>query len=160
MRPRRISDQQIEVVCRALLEGRRRVGVREVMSQLRMAYGAVGRTERVAAALSRVTAEIPVGIRPPPAPQKLGTLQEKLRLAEERAQRAENREIQHQDYWARRYAERVDELERVHAAQLGSANQSASERYLRLYQWAAQLRSRLSRYEVVEPPAVEIKGGP
>jgi hypothetical protein len=159
MRPRRISDQQIEGVCRTLLGVRRRVGIREVMSQLRRAYGAVGRTERIAAVLSRVTAEIPVGIGAAPAPEDLETLQQKLRLAEERAQRAEEREIQHQDYWARRYAERLEELERAHAGQLSSATRIASERYLRLYQWAAQLRGRLSRYERVEPPAVEIKDG-
>jgi hypothetical protein len=159
MRPRRISDQQIEGMCRALLETRRRVGIREVMSELRRAYGAVGRTERVAAALSRVAAEIPVGPQPTPASRELEALQERLRVAEQRAQRAEEREIQHQDYWARRYIERVEELERTHARQLSSATQGASERYLRLYQWAAKLTNRLSRYELVEPLAMEIKDG-
>src|SRR5581483_11928003 len=158
MQQRRISDQQIEEACRALLNERRRVGVRDVMHQLRASQGAVGRTARVAAILSRVMAECPAfRPPPPPLPEELDDLQSKLRLALERAIRAEEREVQHQDYWARRYAERLEELERLHATQLSSATQNASERYLRLYQWAAQLKDRLSRYEVVEPFGVEMK---
>ena len=159
MRPPKVTDQQIEEVCRTLLEGHRRVGVRDVMRRLRALYGSGGRTERVAAVLSRVMAERPVVGRPTPSPDEFEDLRGKLKGALERAALAEQREIQHQDYWARRYAERLEELERAHASQLSTATRTASERYLRLYQWAAELTNRLRRYEVVEPPAVEIKTG-
>ena len=159
MRQRRISDQQIEEACRALLRERRHVGVRDVMAQLRLAHGAIGRTERVAAVLRRAMTECPVVASPAPSSDQLAYLRERLRVAEERAARAEAREIQHQDYWARRYAERLEELERSHAIQLGSATRTASERYLRLYQWAARLTNRLSQYEAVESPAMELQSG-
>ena len=97
--------------------------------------------------------------RPAPSVDELEDLRVQLKAAVERASRAEEREIQHQDYWATRFAERLEELERMHATQLSLTTQRASERYLRLYQWSAQLAERLSRYEVVEPPAVEAKSG-
>jgi len=159
MRRPQVSDQQIEATCRALLEGRRRVGVRDVMAQLRVAHGSAGRTERVNRVLSRVMAEAPAMARPAPSVDELEDLRVQLMAAVERASRAEEREIQHQDYWARRFAERLEELERMHATQLSLTTQGASERYLRLYQWSAKLAERLSRYEVVEPLAVETKSG-
>ena len=74
---------------------------------------------------------------------------------EERALRAEEREMQHQDYWAARYAEKLEELERLHSLQLNAATRSASERFLQVYRRNVELAERLSRYE-----AVAGSGGP
>jgi hypothetical protein len=158
MRPRRLSDQQIEEMCRALLKKQRRVSAREVAAHLQAAFGARGRWERVTAIKRRVEAECPLPL-PETSSEERSSLQQRLRIAEERAQRAEEREVQHQDYWATRYAEKLEELGRMHATQMQVATRSASERYLRVYQWAASLAERLSRYETVEPLASEARGG-
>lgn len=153
----RLSNEQIEKVCRDLLGSQRRVGVREVMQRLRAEFGSVGRTERVAAVLNRLQAECAVPNSMPSSDEFL-KLRDQLSAAEVRAERAEaraalseERELKHQSYWAGRYGAKLDELELLHSAQLRAVGKSASERYLRLYQKAAQLAERLARYENVEP---------
>jgi hypothetical protein len=153
---RRLTDLEIEGACRALLTSRRRVSVRDVAGHLRATYGAVGRRARVAAALLKIEGECP----PPGLPtvtEQGSTLEDDLRAARERLARAEERETKHQDLWAARYAERVAELEQRHQMQLALVAKHSSERYLRVYQWGAQLAERLARYEVVEP--FEAKSG-
>lgn len=153
----RLSDEQIEKVCRDLLGAQRRVGVRDVMRRLRAKFGSVGRTERVAGLLSRLQAECAVPNSVPSSDEflklrdRLGAVEVRAERAEARAALAEEREIKHQNYWAGRYGARLDELEQLHSAQLRAAGKLASERYLRLYQKAAQLAERLARYEEVVP---------
>jgi hypothetical protein len=115
-------------------------------------YGAVGRRARVAAALLRIEGECPPPGLPTAAEQAAAaTLEEDLRAARERLAQAEEREIKHQDLWAARYAEKLAELEQRHRMHIALMAKEASERYLRVYQWGAQVAERLARYEVVEP---------
>jgi hypothetical protein len=76
-------------------------------------------------------------------------LRRELAEAERRAARAEELERRHQDFWAARYQEKVEELQG--AMSLRNPPGVSSEQYLRLYQRAAELARRLSRYEEVEP---------
>ena len=153
----RLSNEQIERACRDLLGSQRRVGVRDVTRRLRAEFGSVGRTERVAELLSRLQEECAVPNSMPSSDEllklraQLSTAEVRAEQAEARAALAEERELKHQSYWAGRYGARMDELELLHSAQLRAAGKLASERYLRLYQKAAQLAERLARYENVEP---------
>jgi hypothetical protein len=150
--PSRLTAPQIETSCRQLLINQRRVGVRDVMEDLRNRHGLCGRTARVAGILRRVEQDlnqpkIPAGN----GSAEIALLRQQLRAAEHRAQRAEELERSHQDFWAKRYAEKVDELERRNAAAPSRAGVITSEQYLRIHQRAAELARRLAKYEAVEP---------
>ena len=145
---RKLTREEVEAVCRRLLSERRRVTVRSVMAELRRCYRAAGRTERV----SMILRQLAESAGPtPPEGTELASLREQLRVAEERAARAEELERQHQDFWANRYAEKVTELERRYAEALNTKQAIRSEQYLRIHQRAAELAQRLARYEPVEP---------
>jgi len=147
---RKLTDAQIEALCRELVAVQRRVGVRTIMAELRRRHGASGRTARVAQILRRAEQSISVVPAAGEGRAALLTMAERLRQAEVRAARAEELERRHQDYWARRYAEKADELERKYAAVLKSRPAITSDEYLRLHQRVAELSRRLARYEPVE----------
>ena len=150
-----LSESSIEEACRTLLSQRRRVGVRDVMTYLRMQHGIAGRTERVAGILRREELRSST-VMPPPNPPtllpvELADLQEQLRLAEARALRAEDLERRHQDFWAARYDEKVQEIEKRYADLLARNAAVTSDQYLRIHQVAADLARRLAQYEKVDP---------
>ncbi|MGH8327856.1 MAG: hypothetical protein ACRET2_13975 [Steroidobacteraceae bacterium] len=149
---RKLTPEQIEAACRDLLRSRHRVTLRAVMAELHHRHGATGRTERVSKILSRLEASReafgPAHHQPS---ADITALLPRLQAAEARAARSEEIERQHQDYWARRYAEKADELERRYAAALKSRPAITTDQYLRLQQRIAELARRLSQYESVEP---------
>jgi hypothetical protein len=147
-----LSVPLIEEACRTLLSRRRRVGVRDVMAYLRDQYGIAGRTERVAKILSQIEAESAVtpSNLSTPVPIELTDLQRQLRVSEARALRAEDLERHHQDFWAARYDEKVQEIEKRYAALHAQNTALTSEQYLRARQLAVELARRLAKYEKVE----------
>jgi len=146
---RKLTLDQIEAACRDLLSSANRVTVRAVMAELHRRHGATGRTERVSGTLRRLEARR--ASDPPREPADTAALRERLQAAEARALRSEERERRHQEYWAKRYAEKADELERRHATAMKDRPAITTDHYLRLQQRAAELARRLSQYESVDP---------
>jgi len=152
--PRGLSDVQIERAVRELFAQKRRVTVRDAMQALRTRFGGCGRTERICRILKQVEAQ-----RDPPAPPAAGSeeaerLRERVLAAESRAALSEERERQHQDLWANRYAEKVVELERQTRTTVRTVGVT-HEQYLRVYQRAADLARRLAKYEDPDKPESE-----
>jgi hypothetical protein len=148
--PRLVTSAQIEEACSALLRVRHRVGVRDVMRRLRELHGASGRTERVAIVLKRlqeVRTALPLPATQEASPEVVAHLREQLRAAEERAARAEELERRHQDFWAERYAEKLQELERRFEALARDAPTVTTDPYLRACQRVVELERRLAQYE-------------
>ena len=146
---RKLTAEQIRIVCGEMLLEPGKTTVRSIRNRLRHQYGASGRTERVAKILRAV-----IESKKPPAPVAESSdaisLHEKLLQAQQRAQRAEDLERRHQDFWAARYQEKVQELEnRLAGLQQGGG--VSSEQYFRLYQRATELLRRLAQYEEVGP---------
>jgi hypothetical protein len=153
---RGLTDTQIEFVARQLIATSYRVTVRDVMQALRARFGGSGRTERVCHILQRIESERPARVESPPGTEDVEQLRERVRRAEARAALSEERERQHQDLWARRYAEKVAELERQ---QLRASQRSAGvphDQYLRIHVRAAELARRLARYEDPDQPLAPV----
>jgi hypothetical protein len=103
---RRLSDHLIRATCRELLKGNGQVTGRRLRRELRERFGYAGRTARVFGIWREETAARSC----PPvanAPQDTADLQRRLAAAEAqaaenlaRAERAEIREMAHQDHWA------------------------------------------------------------
>ena len=148
----KLTDEQIEGVCRELLTSRRRVTWRDVRAVLLERFGATGRNARVCEILRKMAANAPLAPLSDPADL---SLIERLELAERRAALSEERERTQQDYFAKRYAERVDETERELQRKYGGLaremeslrNRPTAEQYLRIYQELAVLRRRLAELE-------------
>jgi hypothetical protein len=138
-----LTTAQIREVCRELLQHPNSTSVRSTMRELRKKYGACGRTERVAEIL-RQEKQIQLT---PGEPEDLVALRSQLLEAQRRAERAEERERRHQDFWAARYQEKVAEWQ---AARAPAPAGVSSEQYLRLYVRAMELARRLAQYEDVE----------
>jgi hypothetical protein len=122
------------------------------MAELHDRYGVKGRTERVAAVL-RV--EERSALPSSAEPSELEALRERVRKAEERAAQAEKRaaraeemERSHQDFWAARYAEKAEELERRFARLSAPASSVPADQYLKVCQLNAELTRRLELYEL------------
>ena len=147
---RKLAPEQIEATCRDMLAGRRRVTVRAVMAELRCRHQACGRTERVSEILRRVEARRALDPPNDPPSADVAALLDRLQAAEARAARAEELERHHQDFWAMRYAEKADELERRYAAALQARPAITTDQYLRLQQRAAELARRLAQYEPLD----------
>lgn len=141
----RLKPEQIEQVCRELLAKHRHVTVRSVTAELRRLYGAAGRAERVCEILRETAARCPVEL----ASGSIADLLVRLERAEKRAALAEDRERRHQDLWAARLVEKVDEVERRYAKALRARAEITVEQYLDLQRKLAELRRRLSQYEPI-----------
>jgi hypothetical protein len=154
--PRGLSQQQIEAITRDLLTQRRAVTVRDVMHSLRVRFGSAGRTQRVCEVLKRLESEgEPSRMALALQSHEFQLLRERARAAEARAALSEERERRHQDLWAARYAEKLEELERLHARPAKATGGVTHEQYLRVYQRAAELARRLARYEDPDKPALD-----
>lgn len=154
MRPKLISDAQIEETCRGLFARIRHVTLDEVGAELRRRYGAIGRRARLARIFSLVQRDHNLLDNTPPLAEagEPANWAQQLEKAERRARESEERELANQRFFARRYAEQCDQLERERAAWYASRDPEVRpEQYLRLYQRAAALWDRLSKYEKVEP---------
>ena len=156
----RLTTEQIEAVCGELLRSQRWVGVRDVARLLRQRHGASGRTERIAAVLRR---EVQRCALPSPTTamaeaSDVTALREKLQLAENRAERAEEMERRHQDFWAARYADKVQELEQRYAAQPHPPPGVTADQYLKVCQLNSELAQRLAEYEPATARRLTVKG--
>ena len=148
-----LSEQQIEITLRELLRRSRRVTVRDAMQALRERFGGCGRTERICRILRRLESQLLISAEELEILQELETLRERVRQAEARAALSEERERQHQDLWAARYAEKVAELEQQQVRPGPRSTGVPPEQYLRVYQRAAELARRLARYEDPDKPS-------
>jgi hypothetical protein len=157
-----LTEGQIKHACRELLEQRRHVTVRDVQTALRDQHGAVGRSARIAATLKAIKAETPVAAKPSepirPIPPDEATRRvlaaEKAaqralaaqHAAESRATLAEQREVSHQDYWADRAAEKMDEVRQAvvleYEAKLRKADQRISGLLRKVQELSADLQRR------------------
>lgn len=152
--PRGLSDIQIENTARELMAQQRRVTVRDVMQALQARFGGCGRTERICKILRVVEAQwVPPAVSD--ASDEISVLRERLRVSEARAAVSEERERQHQDLWASRYAEKVAELEKHRVRATARPVGVSHEQYLRVYQRAADLARRLAKYEDPDKPAAD-----
>jgi hypothetical protein len=150
--PRGLSEAQIERVVRNLLVRQRRVSVRDVMFSLQTQFGSGGRTERICRVLKRLESDGEAArVADAAIADEMAALRERARLAEARAALSEERERQHQDLWAARYAEKVAQLERQSRA-TQSVRGVTHEQYLRVYQRAVGLARRLAKYEDPDKP--------
>lgn len=151
-RPRKLAREQIESTCRRLLRERREVRVADVREALRAEYGSCGRTERVSSVLREMSAATPLCAENP-VNSSVEELQAQLRKAEARAALAEDREMRHQDYWAQRFDERTQELERKYAAELAALRRRpSSDDFLKVHQRLADALRRIAAYESGEIP--------
>jgi hypothetical protein len=104
----RLTDQRIRATCRHLLAGSRRVSGRALRRELRVRFGAAGRTERVFAIWrEEMAAKSSAAVAAVPVDRELAELKRRLVEAEaaaaenlKRAERAEYREQAHQERWA------------------------------------------------------------
>ena len=142
----KLSDAVIEATCRELLQVQRRVTVRRVSEELRRRHHASGRNARVARILREVTERVAVPTYEGTPDAEIARLRAALQHAEQqvaeaiaRAELSEDRERAHQDLWARRFAERMDESERRVAAAIRRHERESAEQQLRLYQRIAEL---------------------
>ncbi len=145
----------IQSTCRDLLQARRRVTLRQVTEELRRRHGAAGKNDRVARILREAAGHFTVPCFEGKPEAEILRLQESLRGAEareraalQRAELSEKRERSHQDLWARRIAERMDENDRQLAAAIKRHEREASVKYLQLHQRIAELErenAKLSR---------------
>jgi len=154
--PRGLSVAQIERTTRELLASHHHVTVRDVMQALRTQFGGCGRTERICKILKRLESQRQAPAAPSSASaasEDLRALRERVQIAEARAALSEERERQHQDLWASRYAEKVAALEKQSLRATNRANGVTHEQYLRVYQRATELARRLAKYEDPDKPA-------
>ena len=170
MRPKRVSDDQIENACGALLAVSRVVTFRDVCVELRRRHGASGRAARVNQILGRMRISVQVISLPASASRTeprsddataMAWLEERVRIAEQRALCAEERDRRNQDFFANRYAQQRAQLahERAMLYEPRAGGVSA-EQYSRIYQRASYFRNRLATYEVVEPLLAEAEEVP
>lgn len=167
---RKLSDDQILATARAVLSRHPSASGRLLRAELRRRFGSAGRTDRVFSlwrSLTRASAspsppsEAPTVLSSPPwldgssTEALLREARERVRRAEEardaaiaRAERAEAREIAHQDRWAN---EIHDLRERVRALAAQAARALPLERRLmELTREQQQLIARLALYECTE----------
>jgi len=152
--PRGLSDIQIELTARELLGQQRRVTVRDVMLALQSRFGGCGRTERICRILKQVESQWKP-VNPGAGTDEIQVLRDRLRVSEARAAVSEERERQHQDLWASRYAEKVAELEKHQIRAMARPAGVTHEQYLRVYQRAVDLARRLAKYEDPDKPVAD-----
>ena len=148
----KLSDAVIAETCRELLQLQRRVTVRRVSEELRRRYRASGKNARVARILREQSEHLAMPSYEGTPDAEIARLQAALREAERqraeaiaRAELSEQRERSHQDLWAQRVAERMDENERKLAAAIKRYEREAAEQQLRLYQRIAELERENAR---------------
>ena len=148
----KLPDAVIEATCRELLQVQRRVTVRRVSEELRRRHHASGRNARVARILREVTERVAVPTYEGTPDAEIVRLRSALQRAERqvaeaiaRAELSEERERAHQDLWALRFAERMDESERRLAAAVRRHEQERAEEQLRLRQRIAELERENAR---------------
>ena len=165
---RKLTDAQIDLTVKSLREAGQRVTGRTLRAALRREYGAAGRTDRLfsvcrslhepargTAIDESLVAELRRQLLE--AERRRSAAQEQYEHALARAERAEAREMAHQDRWATEIhtlRETVEQLKRERARR-----QSLDDQVLRLQRELQSLRRRLANYEVPPPDSPKGQGG-
>jgi hypothetical protein len=136
----RLTDKQIQTVCREVLARQSAPSCRSLRRALRERYGAVGRTERVYEIWKAITTGEAPSSRVTDAERCLWMA--RIAAAEERVRLAEERETKHQDRWAN---ELYDLREQLRTRQGTLASGVSHELYRRVHQELLQVRSDLER---------------
>ena len=138
--PLRLTDAQIEQVCRELLARESAPSGRFLRRALHERYGAVGRTDRIYAIWRRLNARGTPSIPVTDAERRRWMV--RIAAAEDRARLAEERETEHQDRWANE----VHELrEQLRARQATLATGVSHDVYHRTHLELLQVRTELER---------------
>jgi hypothetical protein len=139
----KLTDGQIELLCREVLARETAPSGRLLRRALRERYGAAGRTERVFAIWRRLSRGSPD--EPAVTDEERQRWQVRLAAAEERARRAEERETAHQDRWATEIYALREQL-RVRQGRVVSG--VSHETYRRVHQELLQVQSELLQAQV------------
>ena len=136
--PLKLTDNQIEMVCREVLAREAAPSGRLLRRALRERYGTVGRTDRVYALWRRLS----VGEEghSPVTDAERSRWKARIAAAEQRAQLAEERETRHQDRWASEVHALREKL-RAHSGSLASG--VSHEAYHRVHQELLRVRGEL-----------------
>jgi hypothetical protein len=138
--PVKLTDGQIELLCREMLAQEALPSGRLLRRALRARYGAVGRTDRIYAIWRRLYGgDNPQGAVTDPERHRWTV---RIAAAEERARLAEEREIKHQDRWA---SELYELREQLRARQGTLASGVSHDVYRRVHQELLQVRGELER---------------
>lgn len=136
----KLTDGQIETLCREVLAREEAPSGRLLRRALRARYGAVGRTDRVYAVWRQLSrgdnAPSPV------TSEERNLWAARIAAAEQRAQLAEEREIKHQDRWASEVYELREQL-RARPGTLASG--VSHDAYRRVHQELMQVRGELEQ---------------
>jgi hypothetical protein len=148
----KLSDTVIAHTCRELLQAHRRVTVRRVSEELRRRHQASGKNARVARILREESARMAIPSYEGNPEAEIARLQAALRESERqrseaiaRAGLSEERERSHQDLWADRFAERMQENDRRLAEAIKRCEREAAAQLLRLHQRIAELERENAR---------------
>lgn len=148
----KLSDAVITETCRELLQVQRRVTVRRVSEELRRRHQASGKNARVARILREQSEHMAATSYEGTPNAEIARLQAVLRETERqrdeaiaRAELSEQRERSHQDLWARRFAERMDEYDRRMTVAIKHHEREASVKHLQLRQQIAELERENAR---------------
>jgi len=150
--PLKLSDGQIERVCREVLARDAMPSGRALRRALRERYGAAGRTERVFAVWRRLSSTSPDAV--PVTDEERQRWMARIAAAEERARLAEERETMHQDRWA---TEIYELREQLRAKQHNAASGVSHEAYRRVHQELLQAQAELARLRAGAPPEPELE---
>jgi hypothetical protein len=138
--PAKLTDGQIEMLCREVLSREAAPSGRFLRRALRERFGAVGRTDRVYAIWRRLTAG-DNGVSPVTDVERHRWMV-RIAAAEERVRLAEEREIKHQDRWANElHALR----EQLRTRQGSLATGVSHDAYRRVHHELLQVRGELER---------------
>ena len=96
MHPPKVQDSEVKAVIRALTAGDTLPSGAAVREALHDRYGSRGGVTRI----YRLLTDERRRLTPPPAPGSIEMLQAELKAMQGRAERAEERELAHQDRWA------------------------------------------------------------
>jgi hypothetical protein len=141
--PLKLTDGQIELLCREVLAREAAPSGRSLRRALRERFGAPGRTERVYAIWRRLCRG--ENVESAPTDPERQRWMARIAAAEERARLAEERETTHQDRWA----SDVYELREQLRAQRGTLASGVShDAYHRVHQELLQVRSELERLKM------------
>jgi hypothetical protein len=141
--PLKLTDRQIEMLCREVLAREAAPSGRTLRRALRERFGTVGRTDRVYGIWRRLSVGEPGSSKVTDAERNRWIA--RIAAAEQRAQLAEEREMKHQDHWA----SEVHALREQLRARSGTLASGVShEAYHRVHQELLRVRGELEQLKL------------
>jgi hypothetical protein len=141
--PLRLTEPQIEMMCRQVLARESAPSGRMLRRALRERFGTVGRTDRVYSIWRRLSLGDQGGS--PVTDTERSRWTTRIAAAEQRAQLAEEREIKHQDRWASEVHALREQL-RAHSGTLASG--VSHDAYHRVHQELLRVSGELEQLKV------------